>query len=1609
MKKTFIKEGIFTIFATLFCVISSFAQTDITTGALTPTSVCAGGNVSVAFTYNGAVLPTNSFVAQLSDAAGAFTSAVNIGSGTSSPIAAVIPSGTAAAATYKIRVVSVVTAVPTVPVIIGSSSAALTVNAIPAAPTVTTPVNYNVGATATALTATGSGLKWYTVETLGTALGGAPTPLTTAAGTTSYYVSQTTSGCESPRAKIDVVVTCATPAPTVTTPVNYNVGATATALTATGTGLKWYTVETAGTALGGAPTPGTTSADIGTKSWWVSQTLNGCEGSRAKIDVVVTCATPAPTATSPVNYTVGATATALVATGTALKWYDVPNNGTALAGAPTPSTASVGTVSYYVSQTVNGCEGPRAKIDVIVGACTTPAPTATSPINYNVGATATALVATGTALKWYTVVSAGTPLGAAPTPGTTASDIGTKSWWVSQTLNGCEGPRTQIDVVVTCATPAPTVTTPVNYNVGATAVDLTASGTGLKWYDVPTNGTALAAAPTPATNAAAIGTKSYYVSQTLNGCEGPRAKIDVVVTCATPAPTVTTPVNYNVGATPVALTATGTGLKWYTVETAGTALGGAPTPTVASAGTTSYYVSQTLNGCEGPRAKIDVVVSCGTPAPTVTTPVNYTVGATSTALVATGAALKWYDVPTNGTALAGAPTPSTASAGTVSYYVSQTLNGCEGPRAKIDVVVAACATPAPTVTSPVNYTVGAAATPLVATGTALKWYDVPTNGTALGGAPTPLTTAAAIGTKSYYVSQTLNGCEGPRAKIDVVVTCATAAPTVTTPVTYNVGAVATDLTATGSGLKWYTVESGGVALANAPTPLTTSAAIGTTSYYVSQTVNGCEGPRAKIDVVVNCGTPAPTTSPVNYCLGAPAVVVTATGTNLKWYTVQTGGTALASAPIPATNVTGTITYYVSQTLNNCEGARAALVVTVTQLSAPTVADIEYCSGTTASALTATGTSLKWYTAATGGTLLAAAPVPSTTTAGVTSYFVSQTNVSGCESTRAEIKVTIKSTPAAPSVTNVSYCKNAPAVALIATPSSGGTLNWYGTNQTGGTASNSAPTPGTSDGVPYYVSQTATNGCESPRATLTVTIKPIPAAPGVSGTLVEYCQFVQSAPLTATFANNASPNWFGTAASGGTSSPNAPSPSTQDGGTTSYYVAQTLDGCIGDRAKIDVLIKTTPKPVTTTYFAFCQGATASALSATGTNLKWYRDATTSQANALIPFTEKVEDYSFYVTQTGSNGCESPKEEIKIHIKGLPSATISGNTSIAFGETATIRLAFTSDGPWKYVLSNGLTGTSDNSTLDVPVKPTTTTTYLVTEVSNACGKGIPIGSALVTVRVPTISSGNPSFAEACAGKSFQVPFQQSGNFPADFTFKVQVSTVNEDAKFVNIPSVATVNQVTATLPDTLKGGVYFIRVVSSGANSDLVIKGSTANITLTVNPLPAGVISGSKTILFGDNADIKIDFMGKAPWTFNLNNGTKDSSITATLTPYTILLKPKVTTTYTINSIVNVCGTVAKGTGSARIQVDPILGVEPPSVTFVNVYPTIVDAKCIVELDEPVSAKQSGIELIDLSGRTIKTTRIKQKVTEVDLSDYPGGLYLIRVQNGNHTSVHRVLKQ
>lgn len=158
----------------------------------------------------------------------------------------------------------------------------------------------------------------------------------------------------------------------------------------------------------------------------------------------------------------------------------------------------------------------------------------------------------------------------------------------------------------------------------------------------------------------------------------------------------------------------------------------------------------------------------------------------------------------------------------------------------------------------------------------------------------------------------------------------------------------------------------------------------------------------------------------------------------------------------------------------------------------------YCQGATATTLTATalnGNSLRWYTQAIGGTYTTTAPVPSTTTAGTYTYYVSQANVGNDESMRAAITVIVNALPSTPVITasgSTSFCTGG----SVDLSSSAATGNVWSNNQTTATITVSATGN-------YSVTVTDANGCSSVSAPISVNVSSAPA-PTISATSTQAC-------------------------------------------------------------------------------------------------------------------------------------------------------------------------------------------------------------------------------------------------------------------------------------------------------------------------------------------------------------------------------------------------------------------------------------------------------------------------------------------------------------------------
>lgn len=439
----------------------------------------------------------------------------------------------------------------------------------------------------------------------------------------------------------------------------------------------------------------------------------------------------------------------------------------------------------------------------------------------------------------------------------------------------------------------------------------------------------------------------------------------------------------------------------------------------ASAATTVYTATSTntVTTC-ATNATVSVVVN---PLPTVAT-VNQTVCSPSTVDLTAAAVTTGSDTGltftywTNIGATTALTSPSAvATSGT--YYIKGTnANGCS---VITPVTVTVNPQPIVTVTNPatvcspntVDITAAAVTTGSDTGLTLTYWSDIT--------ATTALTTASAVTTSgTYYIKAVnANGCE----KITpVTVTInVTSAPTGAATQTFCGSANITQLVATGSGVKWYDAATGGNLLPN----ITAIGLTNGTTYYATQTVNGCESTtRFAVTAVINAIPTAPNAAAQDFCSAPTVAQLLPNGSTINWYDVSTAGSPLASS-----TVLSATTYYVSQTINGCESARTAVSITITALPAPTGAATQTIYGGVAADATiedisVSGTNVIWYPTAAdaaAGTNAIAAGTPLVD--GQTYYAVSV--VGSCRSAALAVTVTVVLDNASFDIKSLKYYPN----------------------------------------------------------------------------------------------------------------------------------------------------------------------------------------------------------------------------------------------------------------------------------------------------------------------------------------------------------------------------------------------------------------------------------------------------------------------------------------------------------------------------------------------------------------------------------------------------------
>ncbi|HEX6915934.1 MAG TPA: PKD domain-containing protein, partial [Chitinophagaceae bacterium] len=965
--------------------------------------------------------------------------------------------------------------------------------------------------------------------------------------------------------------------------------------------------------------------------------------------------------------------------------------------------------------------------------------------------------------------------------------------------------------------------------------------------------------------------------------------------------------------------------------------------TVIPAGSTAGNYTITLtsitnsNSCSTTTGLNSVAITVtAIPVITITqTPAGAICEGTSATLTASGATSYTW----TGTGLS-ANTGSSVTANpttTQTYTIDGTTNNCTGTTTYTLNVNPRPAPP--TVVTPVNYCQNATgATPLQATASAghtLTWYNNPglTGGSA--SAPTPSTAVA--GNFVWYVTQTnTGGCESQPDSITVTITpsidnnvigsnqticsgSASAVLSAATPPTGGTGTFNYQWQSSPDGSSWTDIAGATAASYDAGSlPATTQFRRNITSGLCSNTSN----------VVTITVVPALTNTGISanqaICEGSTPAGLdgqTPAGAGPFTYTWQ-------SSPDSSTwtNISGatgedyqpgaltTTVFYRRIVVNGpCSDTSNVVKVTVNpkangNITAPTAicqyesADITF----TASAGTAPFEFNYTVTTPGGGSTTvyqAGMPSPSTvnvipTGSAAGNYTVtlnSITNSNGCVTNTGLNSVTISVT-ATPVVTVdpvAAFCAGGSATL---TANGATSYTWSPATYLSGTTGNTV-TATPPAGTYTYDVQGTTNGC-SGNGSITFTVNPKPTAPTVT-TPVSYCQMGTASPLTGTGDPGNTITWYDNAAlTGGVTT--APTPSTANGGTFTYYVTQTNSfGC--ESAPATITVNITPGVGGNAIGAdqtICQGNAPAPLNNAGTltggngSYTYQWQVSTDGVNwtdipgaTAISYSPGIlNDTTYYRRNVSSGLCGSTSNTTTINVfEGLGNYNITADQTICEatapalinGNTPTGSGTFTYT--WEVSTDNvNWTAIPSSNTEDYQPASLTQTTYYRRKVTNG---PCTATSNVVTITVNPLANGNITAPAAiCEYEAASITFNATigtGPFTIEYTIS-KPGGVTTASGPVSVNNGGTLN----VIPTGSTPGSYTITLTSVTGSNGCARTAGLNSVNITVNPTPVVTIDPVAPICIGQSRNLIANGANSYAWTGSNLNSNSGSAVTAT---------------------------------------------------------------------------------------------------------------------------------
>ena len=637
-------------------------------------------------------------------------------------------------------------------------------------------------------------------------------------------------------------------------------------------------------------------------------------------------------------------------------------------------------------------------------------------------------------------------------------------------------------------------------------------------------------------------------------------------------------------------------------------------------------------------------------------------------------------------------------------------------------------------------------------------------------------------------------------------------------------------------------------------------------------------------------------------------------------------------------------------------------------------------GTLVLGATATSGTIKWYTTpfygeavATGGTFTT--PTLIVTTA----YYVDAVDANNCSLNPNKVRVPVLATISSNSMqasifyASTTFCKSATdSMAITRTGSAGGR---YTVSPSGLTISQytGAFKPSTSTVGTYTVTYTVTasQGCVENPATTTVTITTAPSASSIVYSSSPYCTSLTEALVTLTNPNSgtysAEPSGLSIDASSGTVNPSTSEPGTY----TVTYVVTGAGGCAPQAPTTTLTITELPAPVLTYVDApFCisnSSAQAPTLTGTGaytggtyryTNSTGGQSGLTFSSGNITPSTSTAGTYTIYYSAPSSGHCAAVEVSTSVIINPLPTASLSGTTSVCqnatepnvtfTGTLGTAPFTFT------YTVNGGgsqtVTTVSGNSvTVSQPTTSAGTYAYTLVSVADAneCSQSAS-GTATITVTgtpIATFSYIGTPFCKIGTVSPTLAPGGSLGTFSGTGVTFVSTSTGE-----INLASTSAGNYTIKNSISTCGTPVEATTSITINTLPTASISGTTACgssvLTATTNATSPSFVWYKGGVVIDSQTASTLSASQDGSYTVKVTDGTNGCEFTSTAYALSIIALPTASITGTLTTC-NAATTITAVTNAAS----------PSYVWYKN--------------DEVISGQTGGTLTINVSGGAAPT--------------------------------------